>query len=84
MPSRSNKKRDFIAIARAVVEKSIGEQLDGAPLEEPAESSKNPHAVALGRLGGLKGGRARSSKLTPAERKSIARKAASARWPTKN
>jgi len=44
------------------------------------ESSKNPNAVALGRLGGLKGGKARASKLTPEQRKEIAKKAARARW----
>jgi hypothetical protein len=41
---------------------------------------KNPAAVALGRLGGLKGGKARAKKLTPAQRKASARKAAMARW----
>jgi hypothetical protein len=41
---------------------------------------KNPHAVALGRLGGLKGGKARTSKLTAEERKALARKAVLARW----
>jgi hypothetical protein len=41
---------------------------------------KNPHAVALGRKGGKKGGPARAAKLTPELRKEIARKAAAARW----
>ena len=41
---------------------------------------KNPAAVALGRLGGLKGGRARADKLSPAERKEIAQRAAKQRW----
>lgn len=41
---------------------------------------KNPAAVALGRLGGLKGGKARAEKLTPEQRKEIAQKAAKARW----
>jgi hypothetical protein len=41
---------------------------------------KNPHAVALGRLGGLKGGKARTAKLTPQERRELARKAVLARW----
>jgi len=41
---------------------------------------KNPHAVALGRLGGKKGGPARAQKLTPEQRKKIAKKAAYARW----
>jgi hypothetical protein len=41
---------------------------------------KNPHAAALGRLGGLKGGLARAIKLSADERREIARKAARARW----
>lgn len=41
---------------------------------------KNPAAVALGKLGGLKGGRARAEKLSDAERSEIAKKAAAARW----
>ena len=41
---------------------------------------KNPAAVALGRLGGLKGGKARTEKLSPERRKEIAQKAAQARW----
>jgi hypothetical protein len=41
---------------------------------------KNPAAVALGRLGGLKGGPARMASMTAAERKVAARKAALARW----
>lgn len=41
---------------------------------------KNPHAQALGRLGGLKGGKARAAKLTAEERSKIARSAAQARW----
>jgi len=44
------------------------------------ENEKNPHAVALGRLGGLKGGRARAAKLSPKERSAIARKAVLVRW----
>jgi hypothetical protein len=44
---------------------------------------KNPAAVALGRLGGRKGGKARAEKLTPEQRSEIARKAAKARWAKK-
>jgi hypothetical protein len=40
----------------------------------------NPHAAALGRLGGLKGGIARAAKLTPRRRRQIAKAAARARW----
>jgi hypothetical protein len=48
------------------------------------ESTKNPHAVALGRLGAQKGGRARAEKLTPEQRSEIARKAVQARWAKKS
>lgn len=54
------------------------EATGGAPPETP--SGKNPAAVALGKLGGAKGGKARAAKLTPERRKAIARKAARARW----
>jgi hypothetical protein len=53
--------------------------MDGSPLEDP-DAGKNPAAVALGKLGGAKGGRARAAKLSPAKRKQIARKAARKRW----
>ena len=42
--------------------------------------TRNPHAAALGRLGGLKGGPARASALSPERRRQIALKAARARW----
>ena len=48
--------------------------------EASAANEKNPAAVALGRLGGLKGGRARADSLTPRQRSAIARKAAKTRW----
>ena len=48
-----------------------------------ATSKKNPAAVALGRLGGLKGGKARAAKLSAKKRKEIAKKAAEARWKKK-
>jgi len=49
--------------------------------QQPTENEgKNPAAVALGRLGGLKGGKARALKLTAQQRQEIARKAAEARW----
>ena len=60
--------------------KSIVDQLTGTeelPKETPA---KNPAAVALGRLGGLKGGKARAKKMSAEERSESARKAAKARW----
>lgn len=90
MPSRSSKPKregtphDFTTIARRVVEQAIGETLDGQPLPDK-DAGKNPAAVALGKLGGAKGGKARAAALSPAKRKAIAKKAAAARWrsPTK-
>jgi len=66
-----------MTVARRVVEQAIGEKLDGSPLEE---NKKNPHAVALGKLGGAKGGAARAAALSPRKRRMIAKKAAEARW----
>jgi hypothetical protein len=71
MPKRSSKVDDFQNALR-VVEEAIGQPL-----------TKNPAAVALGRRGGLKGGKARAEKLTAEQRTSIARKAASKRWGAK-
>ena len=82
MPSRSSKPRrpkDLNLLARTIVEESIGEHLDGTPLPDP-NAGKNPAAVALGRLGGAKGGAARAAALSPRKRKMIAKKAAAARW----
>lgn len=61
--------------------KQDAEDIDRAAGEGMAQpQQKNPAAVALGRLGGLKGGKARAAKLTPARRKAIAKKAAQTRW----
>ena len=54
-----------------------------AQATDEARIVKNPAAVALGRLGGLKGGRARAEKLTSARRIEIAKKAALARWSSR-
>lgn len=51
--------------------------------DDSAATGKNPAAVALGRLGGKKGGKARAASLTPEQRSEIARKAAAARWAAK-
>jgi len=55
----------------------------GEKAEKPLDPSKNPHAVALGRLGGLKGGPARAAAMTPRKRSAVAKKAAKARWDQK-
>lgn len=87
MPSRSSKPErtgtphDFATIARRVVEQAIGETMACQPLPDK-EAGKNPAAVALGKLGGAKGGKARAEALSPAKRKAIAKKAAAARWKT--
>lgn len=79
MPKRPSKERDFAVNAFRIVEKAIGEHMDGTPIEDP-DAGKNPAAVALGKLGGAKGGKARAAKLSPAKRKAIAKKAARTRW----
>jgi hypothetical protein len=75
------KKRDhdFSVTAYRVVQEATG-QLEPEKEKPLSTEGKNPNAVALGRLGGLKGGKARANKLTPEQRKEIARKAAQARW----
>lgn len=74
MPERSRKRpTDVNKLAAAVVAEATGE----APA---ANDGKDPAAVALGRRGGLKGGKARAAKMTPEERSEAAKKAAAARW----
>lgn len=72
MPKRSSTRQetDPNRIAFLTVQKATGSE----------SLAKNPHAVALGKLGGPKGGKARAEKLSAAKRKAIAKKAAKARW----
>ncbi len=69
MPKRTSKKKieDINLIAKSILDQATSE-------------GKNPAAVMLGRLGGLKGGKARAAKLSAKKRKEIAQKAAKARW----
>lgn len=60
----------------------VGDAVDEPATLAPEQPAKNPAAVELGRRGGLKGGQARAEKLTPEQRREIARKAAAARWAT--
>ena len=80
MPTRSSKRKsketDLNVRAFLTVQRATGQ----LPPEPPA---KNPHAVALGRLGGVKGGKARAAKLSGRRRAQIAKKAARARWKAK-
>jgi len=75
MPDRSRKPRDLNEMAAAIVERATSDE----PAPDP-DAGKNPAAVALGRLGGQKGGKARAAKLTAEQRSEVARKAANARW----
>ena len=70
MPKRSSK--DVNETAFAVIQQATG--------QSDLEPAKNPAAVALGRLGGLKGGKARAEKLSRKRRKEIAQAAATVRW----
>lgn len=74
MPKKHQGPKDFAETAFDVFKRATGE-----PKSNP-ETTKNPAAVELGRLGGLKGGRARADKLTPEQRSEIAKRAAQARW----
>ena len=73
MPKRSSK--DVNQIAAGI--------LAQVTTEAQAQPTKNPAAVALGRMGGLKGGKARAKALTRTQRKAIAKTAAAARWGNK-
>ncbi|CAN5902751.1 hypothetical protein BH23GEM7_BH23GEM7_15210 [soil metagenome] len=85
MPKRSSKgprnpdenETAFRVVQRATAE---GDEEETAAEPEPEPPAKNPAAVELGRLGGLKGGKARAEALSKKRRSEIARKAARARW----
>jgi hypothetical protein len=81
MPARSSKKRptDTNQLAKLLVDIATGET-EGAVEAAPEKPLKNAAAVALGKLGGAKGGKARAESLSPRKRKEIAKKAAAARW----
>lgn len=70
-------KKDINQLAKFIADRSTGETEDTDKVE------KNQAAVALGRLGGLKGGKARADSLTAERRKEIAKKAAEKRWSEK-
>lgn len=81
MQKRSRKRQDFSQLAKAIVGQATGQDApDEETLAEAVDSGKNPAAVALGRLGGLKGGKARWEGTTKKQRSEAGRKAARARW----
>jgi hypothetical protein len=79
MPKRSSKQKDTQELARHVLDAVVPDAEPAAPPEE-AKPEKNPAAIALGRLGGLKGGKARAAKLTAEQKHQIAANAAAVRW----
>jgi hypothetical protein len=76
MQKRSRMPRDPNQLGKLLVDMATGM----VPPEPESASTKNPAAVALGRLGGLKGGKARAKGMTKKERTAAARKAAKTRW----
>ena len=77
--NRLKRPRDPVELGKLVGDILTGQVEDSAPTP-PVDPNKNQAAVELGRMGGLKGGRARAESLTPERRKEIAQKAANRRW----
>jgi hypothetical protein len=77
MARKKKRDYDFAVTAFQVVQEATGQ------IERPKKARKEYDYKALGRVGGLKGGRSRAEKLTPEKRSEIARKAAQARWRAK-
>ena len=75
MPKRSSKAKDANETAFDALQQVISLSEEASQRQE-----KNPAAVALGRLGGLRGGRARAEALSASRRREIAKKAAAKRW----
>ena len=76
---RPKRPRDTNQLAKSIVDLSTGQAEEVDP-----DQGKDPAAVALGRKGGLKGGKARAEKLSPERLSEIGRKAAKARWEKKS
>lgn len=70
--------RDPNQLAKAIIGIATGEVEDRPPT--PEEQGKDPSAVNRGRLGGLKGGKARAGNMSASERKALASTAAKSRW----
>ena len=73
--SKPKRPRDTNLLAKSIADLATGKTVDPDP-----DKGKDPAAVALGRKGGLIGGKARAAKLTAKQRSDIAKKAAQARW----
>lgn len=79
MAKKAKRPTDVNKRAKNIVDIATGEVEDITKTPD----GKNPAAVALGRLGGLKGGKARAEKLSAKKRSEIAKKAAATRWGSK-
>jgi hypothetical protein len=75
MAKRLKRPRDPVQLAKLIGDIATGQVEDAAP-----DDGKNPAAVALGKLGGAKGGKARAKSLSSSQRAAIASRAAAARW----
>ena len=76
MAKKSTRPRDANQLAKSIVDLATGSEGE----HQPEQPGKNPAAVAVGRLGGRVGGKARAAKLSKKERSEIAKKGAAARW----
>jgi hypothetical protein len=76
----AKKKLDMNQLAKAITDIATRETEKKSSKDSKEEPVKNPAAVALGRLGGLKGGKARAAKLSSKKRSEIAKNAARTRW----
>jgi hypothetical protein len=78
-PKKPKLRQDVNQLAHRIVTEATG----AASKTTDPEAAKDPAAVALGRKGGLKGGKARAAKMTKKQRAASAKKAAAARWVKK-
>jgi hypothetical protein len=76
--TRKKRPRDPIALAKLVGDIATGQ------IQDIQLDTRNQAAVELGRMGGQKGGKARAARLTPQQRREIAKKAATVRWTKKS
>jgi hypothetical protein len=76
--AKPKRPRDPNQLAKLITDIATGEVQDKDP-----DQGKNPNAVALGKLGGKKGGKSRAANLTAKKRSEIAKKAAETRWNKK-
>ena len=83
-PTKKKKQTSDINLLAAQIVGAATGEIEEELLKKKKPPQKNPAAVALGRLGGLKGGKARAEKLTPKKRSEIAKKAAEMRWAAKS